>query len=137
MAVFDGDRILLVRRAKPPFAGLWSLPGGHVEDGETPAAAAIREVREETGILAHSVTPLTTHVIEPDNQAVMDTIHIEVFAGRADGTPPQPSDDADAAAWVETSKLHSFPLTDGAADIILAAAALLADKSANRESKST
>jgi ADP-ribose pyrophosphatase YjhB (NUDIX family) len=45
-AVFDGDRILLV---KEPDDGSWSLPGGWADVGETPAEAAVREVREETG----------------------------------------------------------------------------------------
>ena len=52
IAVFRGNEVLLVERAKPPRAGLWSLPGGHIEPGETASAAAAREVLEETGIAA-------------------------------------------------------------------------------------
>jgi 8-oxo-dGTP diphosphatase len=49
--VVDRDgRLLLVRRANEPGAGLWSLPGGRVEDGETDEAALVRETREETGL---------------------------------------------------------------------------------------
>jgi ADP-ribose pyrophosphatase YjhB (NUDIX family) len=49
--VRDGSgRFLLVRRARPPALGRWSLPGGRIEPGETPAEAAVREVREETGL---------------------------------------------------------------------------------------
>lgn len=48
-----GDEILLIRRGKPPRAGEWSLPGGRIESGETVQAAALRELREETGVEAY------------------------------------------------------------------------------------
>lgn len=54
--VRTGSRWLVVRR--PEGAHEWSIPGGHVEPGETPARAGIREVREETGIDVRSVIAL-------------------------------------------------------------------------------
>ncbi|WP_127090620.1 NUDIX hydrolase [Aquabacter cavernae] len=51
-------RVLLVRRANPPDAGLWGFPGGRIEWGEPVAAAAVRELREETGIEALAGEPL-------------------------------------------------------------------------------
>lgn len=64
--VFRGDEFLLTLRAKPPRAGIWGLPGGALHLGETGFAAAIREVREETGILCAPYASFTTvDVIEP------------------------------------------------------------------------
>ncbi|MDB5457571.1 MAG: hydrolase [Caulobacter sp.] len=47
-----GDQVLLIKRGNPPRQGQWSLPGGRVEWGETTAAAALRELAEETGVVA-------------------------------------------------------------------------------------
>lgn len=50
VVVWRDERVLLVKRGKPPRAGQWSLPGGAQKLGETLAETARREVREETGI---------------------------------------------------------------------------------------
>ncbi|WP_414471929.1 NUDIX hydrolase [Microvirga sp. M2] len=58
VVVHEG-RALLVRRANPPDAGLWGFPGGKIDFGETVADAAIRELREETGIAAEAQELIT------------------------------------------------------------------------------
>src|SRR5215471_12909073 len=50
----DAGAVLLIRRKNPPFQGMFALPGGFVEAGETTEAAALRELKEETGIEGHS-----------------------------------------------------------------------------------
>ncbi|MGV6850187.1 MAG: NUDIX domain-containing protein, partial [Marinibacterium sp.] len=57
--VLRDGHVLLARRANPPDAGLWGFPGGHVEPGETGLAAAVRELAEETGVIARPVDYLT------------------------------------------------------------------------------
>ena len=47
----DQGRLLLIKRGHAPGAGLWSLPGGRIEPGETDAEALVREMREETGLV--------------------------------------------------------------------------------------
>lgn len=47
-----GDEVLLIRRGRPPRQGDWSLPGGRIEPGERAIDAALRELREETGVEA-------------------------------------------------------------------------------------
>jgi len=59
--IFDGDRVLVIQRGKPPGAGLWSIPGGKLEPNETLAQAVAREVREETGLVVE-VGPLAAVV---------------------------------------------------------------------------
>ncbi len=55
IAVFREGRVLLTTRTQPPFVGMFTLPGGHIELGETASYAALRELQEETGIKAKLV----------------------------------------------------------------------------------
>src|SRR6516225_7109558 len=57
--VMRGDRALVVRRANPPMSGRWGFPGGVLELGETVAQGAMRELLEETGVVAEPIGPLT------------------------------------------------------------------------------
>ncbi|MGU3541144.1 NUDIX hydrolase [Methylobacterium sp. A54F] len=67
IAVIRGERVLLAARANAPMRGVWTLPGGLVEAGETLAAAALRELSEEVGLSAEVVAVLPpTEIIERD-----------------------------------------------------------------------
>ena len=49
-AIVDNNKILLIKRVKPPFANLWAIPGGKIEFGEHPEQAVLREIKEETNL---------------------------------------------------------------------------------------
>ncbi len=118
--LFHGDGVLLVERASGPGAGRWSLPGGHIEDGETPEAAARREVFEETAVAAGLLDPFGVYDVHiPAHGAVAERLYrITVFLGLALDANPIAGSDASAARFVEVGELSSMPLTEGALSLI-------------------
>lgn len=125
--VLGEDGVLLVRRARGAAAGLWSLPGGHIEPGETSALAARREVREETGLDCVIAGQLGDHRLsvasEPGRPAVDYVITVH-FGTAAPGTPRAGSDAADAR-YFPLDALARLRLTDGTDQFIARAAAAL------------
>jgi 8-oxo-dGTP diphosphatase len=122
-AIFRGDAVLLIKRGAGALKGLWSLPGGHIEAGETARAAAVREVREETGVEAQLSGLVDIHEVILRGQGGMLQAHylIAVFCGRWLAGEPLAGSDAVAASFVPISELdllHRRPLTDGAAALI-------------------
>ncbi|WP_067178807.1 NUDIX hydrolase [Microtetraspora niveoalba] len=109
-------RLLLVRRGHPPGEGLWSLPGGRVEPGESDAEAVRRELREETG-LDGTVGPLAGSVLRPGPAGVTYEIH-DYLVTAADGRLT-PGDDAADARWCSPAELVRLPLTDGLVDALV------------------
>ncbi len=109
--VRDGDgRLLLVRRARPPAAGTWSVPGGRVEPGEDDATAVVREVREETG-LEVAVGELLGTVERSPAAGVVYVINdysCEVIGGSL-----RPGDDASDARWFTPSQVRTLSTSPG------------------------
>ena len=112
----DAGRLLLIKRGHEPGKGLWSIPGGRVEAGESDAAALVREVREETGLV---VTPgrLIGSVRRPagDSGGAFD---IRDYTAAVTGGALVPGDDADDAVWAGPAELDTLPLTRGLLDAL-------------------
>jgi ADP-ribose pyrophosphatase YjhB (NUDIX family) len=116
--VKDSDgRLLLIKRGHEPGAGLWSLPGGRVEPGETDAEALVREMREETGLTVRP-GPLIGRVRRPGlGGSVLD---IRDYAATVIGGTLTAGDDAADARWAHADDLNALPLTAGLAEILTA-----------------
>ena len=111
--VFKDDRVLLVRRGKPPAEDLWAIPGGRVEIGETLQQAAEREILEETAITIRAGVPVYTFdVIERDPQGHI-RFHYVIVDLTADYVRGQPraGDDASAARWIASDELATLKVS--------------------------
>ena len=93
-----GDRVLLVRRRNPPFAGQWALPGGFVELRETVEEAVARELYEETGLRA-TASGLVGVYSGPHRDPRKPTATV-AFRMRGRAGTPRGGDDAGDARWV-------------------------------------
>jgi ADP-ribose pyrophosphatase YjhB (NUDIX family) len=103
--------LLVVQRKNEPARGLWSLPGGRVEPGETAAAAAVREVAEETGIVAQVLREVGTVQRTAPSGGIYD---IRDFL-MVDDSKKQPlaADDALDARYVTPAQLRDLPTSPG------------------------
>ncbi len=120
--IIKENKVLLVLGANPPKQGLWSLPGGLVEIGETLQQAAARELQEETGLTADFLGLADwVEVIERNNDAIRYHYVIAMFIGRLNGGEIKAGDDALEARWFDLSELSQLKMTNGTANLILKA----------------
>jgi 8-oxo-dGTP diphosphatase len=116
--VKDGEgRLLLIKRGHEPGAGLWSLPGGRIEPGETDAEALVREMLEETGL---EVEPgrLLGRVKREGRDG--DVIDIRDYTATVISGTLRAGDDAADAMWVSAADLGSLAVTDGLIEALTA-----------------
>jgi mutator protein MutT len=108
--VHDEGRLLLVRRANPPAVGTWTIPGGKVEPGEDDAAAVVREVAEETGLVVEVGRLVGQVERDAPGGAVFVIRDYECRLTQGGAADAVAADDADAVTWVDLDGLGQLPL---------------------------
>jgi len=122
-AIFRDGKVLIVRRARPPAHGLYTLPGGGVELGETLEEAVVREVREETSL---DIEPVALagyrQAIARDADGLIERHFVILpFAARWIAGEISLNEELAEAHWLEPSQLADLQTTDGLAQIVAAA----------------
>jgi 8-oxo-dGTP diphosphatase len=122
-----GDQVLLIQRGTPPKQGEWSLPGGRIEWGEPAADAALRELREETGVAARLVGLID--VVDgvfrsrADDAVTRHFVLIDYLAEWLSGDPVA-GDDAAQARFVPLSEIDGLGMWTKTVEIIRRGAAM-------------
>jgi len=127
-AIVRDGRVLIVRRApRPPAGGLYTLPGGAVEPGETLIEAVNREVREETALVIAPVALAGYRdvIARDDDGRVRRHFVVLPFAARWVAGEPVLNEELTEARWLEPAAIEGLRTTDGLAGIVAAAMALL------------
>lgn len=127
-AIIRGGKVLVVRRAHPPAHGLYTLPGGGVEVGETLVEAVRREIREETAL---EIEPIGLagyrEAIGRDADGRVERHFVILpFAARWIAGEPTLNEELSESMWLEPYEIAAIDTTAGLAEIVTTAAALVA-----------
>jgi 8-oxo-dGTP diphosphatase len=111
----DSGHILMVRRGRGPAQGMWSVPGGRVEAGETLAEAVVRELREETGLggVCEGLIGWDERIGDGYHYVILDFAVTVMDTGE-----PAAGDDAAEAAWVPLYEVAELSLAEGLAEFL-------------------
>ena len=124
-AIFRDGKILLVRRARSPGKGFYSLPGGRVEFGEALHTALTREIDEETALRVEIVGLAAWREVLPGTGGGGGHYLIMSFAARWSAGEPRLNDELDDFKWLAPDALGGLTVTDGLGDVIAAAGRLI------------
>src|SRR6478672_8210469 len=118
--IIERDRVLLVKRAHPPIQGQWSIPGGVLEVGEMVREAAVREAREETGLVVEPGELLGVYdrILRDPEQRVQYHYVLIDFLCRPVGGELLAASDAAEVRWFTRAELPSLNLAEDTLDVI-------------------
>jgi mutator protein MutT len=114
----DKRQVLMIQRNQPPAMGLWSVPGGKLEAGESLADTCKREIKEETGldVAVKNIVAVVERRIEGFHYVVID--FLACLVGDENTLPVAQSDVAEAK-WIGLENIEEYDLVDGLAEIIM------------------
>ena len=118
--IIEAGRVVLVKRAHPPIQGQWSIPGGVLEIGETVRQAALREAREETGLIVEPGELLGVYdriLRDPEHRVQYHYVLID-FLCRSVGGELQAASDAAEVRWFRREDLPSLNLAEDTLEVI-------------------
>jgi len=113
VALIDRDKVLLIQRARAPYFGLWTLPGGRLEPGEEAEACAVREIAEEVGLRCFGLRPIRKMHLGGAGKFVLQVFATEGFEGEIVA-----SDEVTDYHWVRLDEIGRFKTTDGLRDVL-------------------
>ena len=118
--IIEGERVLLVKRAHPPIQGQWSIPGGVLEVGEYVRDAAIREAREETGLVVEPGELLGVYdriLLDAEKRVQYHYVLID-FLCRPVGGELLAASDAAEVRWFTRDDLPALHLAEDTQEVI-------------------
>ena len=118
--IIENGCVLLVKRAHPPIQGQWSIPGGVLEVGEFVREAAVREAREETGLIVEPGDLLGVYdrILHNPEQRVQYHYVLVDFLCRPVGGELQAADDAAEVRWFTREELPALNLAEDTLDVV-------------------
>ncbi len=118
--IIEDARVLLVKRAHPPLQAQWSIPGGVLEVGELIREAAVREAREETGLIVEPEDLLGVYdrvLRNPEERVQYHYVLIDFFCRRVGGELLAASDAAEVR-WFAREELPALKLAEDTIDVV-------------------
>ena len=117
--IIEDSRVLLVKRAHPPLQAQWSIPGGVLEVGELIREAAVREAREETGLIVEPADLLGVYdrVLRAEQRVQYHYVLIDFLCRRVGGELAA-ADDAAEVRWFTREELPALKLAEDTLDVI-------------------
>lgn len=118
--IIENDRVVLIKRAHPPIQGQWSIPGGVLEVGELVREAAVREAREETGLIIEpkELLGVFDRILRDTEKRVQYHYVLIDFLCRCTGGELRAASDAAEVRWFTREELPALNLAEDTFEVI-------------------